>query len=69
MLSPAGDAGAAAVVAPVQGSDLCYHIESFGEMADYLLVARGGYRAPRIADETGLSLHRDNYFVMDGMGT
>ena len=69
MLSLAGDAGAAAVVAPMQGSDLCYHIESFGEMADYLLVARGGYRAPRIADETGLSLHRDNYFVMDGMGT
>ena len=68
MLSLAGDAGAAAIVAPVQGSDLCYHIESFGEMADYLLVARGGYRAPRIADETGLSLHRDNYVVMDGMG-
>lgn len=68
MLSLAGDAGAAAVVAPVQGSDLCYHIESFGERADYLLVARGGYRAPRIADETGLSLHRDNYVVMDGMG-
>lgn len=68
MLSIAGDAGAAAVVVPMQGGNLCYHIESFGEMADYLLVARGGYRAFRIADEEGLALRKDNYVVMDGMG-
>lgn len=68
MLSILGDAGAAAILSPQRGRDLCWHIESFGEMADYLLIARGGYRAPRIADETGLSLQRDNYVVMDGMG-
>ena len=68
MLSIAGDAGAAAIVAPQTDNALYYHMESFGEMADYLLVARGGSRAPRIADENGLALHEGNYVAMDGMG-
>lgn len=68
MRSIAGDAGAAAVISPRQGHEIYFHIESFGEMADDLLIARGGSRAPRIADEAGMSLCRDNYVVMDGMG-
>lgn len=68
MRSIAGDAGSAAIVAPQIGNALYYHMESFGEMADYLLIERGGSRAPRIADENGLALHEGNYVVMDGMG-
>jgi len=67
MRSIAGDAGAAAIVTHTPGTDIHYHIESFGERADDLLVARGGYRAHRIADEHALALRRDNYVVMNGM--
>ena len=70
MLSISGDAGAAAIVAPAEGKDISYHVESFGERADCLLIPRGGYRANRLTDTRGgdtLTLRADNYVVMDGM--
>ena len=60
------DAGFAAVVGRGNGS-MAFHMESYGERADALLLPRGGARVPRLADRSGLTLDRDNYTVMDGM--
>lgn len=69
MLSIAGDAGAAAIIGiRPEDETISYNIESYGELANLLLIARGGYRDLRIADENGMALRYDNYVVMDGMG-
>ncbi len=70
MLSIAGDAGAVAVISKVPGNDdrkIRYNIDSYGEQANALLVARGGSRASRITEDNGklLPLH-ENYCCMDG---
>lgn len=68
MLPIAGDAGAVAVVGYQEGNTMTFNIESFGERADCLLVARGGARANRITDDNGnLKMDKENYCNMDGM--
>ena len=60
------DAGFAAVIGR-GSSSMTFHMESYGERADTILLSRGGARAPRLANLNGLTLDRDNYTVMDGM--
>ncbi len=70
MLSIAGDAGAVAVISKAPKNEdrkIHYNIDSYGEQANALLVARGGSRAFRITDGDGkLQPLRENYCCMDG---
>ena len=68
LLSIAGDAGAAAILGQSQGAKALFHIESYGERADMLLVKRGGYRAPRLTEGEKLANIQENYCNMDGLG-
>lgn len=68
MLSITADAGAAAIIGHQLGNRLSVNIESYGERADCLLVARGGARANRITDQDGMLVNTiENYCNMDGM--
>ncbi|SDP35536.1 3-oxoacyl-[acyl-carrier-protein] synthase III C-terminal domain-containing protein [Selenomonas ruminantium] len=68
LLSIAGDAGAAAIIGSNETSEIVFHIESFGERADMLLVKRGGYRALRLTEGERLTDNIENYCNMDGLG-
>lgn len=72
MRSIAGDAAFAAIVGephPEQGTKMYFHITTNGDKADYLRVARGGYRANRLTDENGnLTEDKGNFVQMNGMG-
>ena len=68
LLSIAGDAGAAAILGKGIEGKTCFHIESYGERADMLLVKRGGYRALRITEGEELANIQENYCNMDGLG-
>lgn len=67
LLSIAGDAGAAAIIGNGD-EDAFFHIESYGERADMLLVKRGGYRALRLTENGDLANIQENYCNMDGLG-
>lgn len=68
LLSIAGDAGAATIIGRSDDSEAVFHIESFGERADMLLVKRGGYRALRLTEGEMLTDNIENYCNMDGLG-
>ena len=68
LLSIAGDAGAAAIIGRSETSEAVFHIESFGERADMLLVKRGGYRDLRLTENGQLTDTIENYCHMDGLG-
>ena len=68
LLSIAGDAGAAAIIGHSDNSEIVFHIESFGERADMLLVKRGGCRALRLTEDGKLINDIENYCNMDGLG-
>ena len=68
MLSITADGGAAAIIGNQSGNRMSVNIESYGERADCLLVARGGARANRITDSDGKLVDAiENYCKMDGM--
>lgn len=70
LLSIAGDAGAAVLIGrnKEKSHRLIFNIDSYGERADMLLVARGGYRAPRLTESGHIANIQENYCNMDGLG-
>ena len=70
LFSIAGDAGAAVVIEKnkTKSRRMFFNIDSYGERADMLLVARGGYRAPRLTENGHISNIQENYCNMDGLG-
>jgi 3-oxoacyl-[acyl-carrier-protein] synthase III len=71
MMSIAADAGSVAIIskyASDKNKKIFYNIESFGDRADLLLVARGGARKPKIIEGEDVNLLKENYCNMDGMG-
>ena len=64
-LSVFGDAGTAAVIEKCEGQKIFFNLQSFGELADAIIMERGAYRNAFLVDENSLNV-RENFAVMDG---
>ena len=63
-----GDAGAATILEKRKLAKSPYFaFNSYGKLADALMIPRGGARAVNLTENEHLSLDRDNYTIMDGM--
>ncbi|MBR5914498.1 MAG: ketoacyl-ACP synthase III [Selenomonadaceae bacterium] len=64
-LSVFGDAGTAAIISKRQGQKIFFNIQTFGELADTIIMPRGAYRNPFIVENNSLNVP-ENFASMDG---
>ena len=64
-LSIFGDAGSAAIVSKHNGQKMFFNIQTYGELADSIIMRRGAYRNPLIVENNSLNL-KENFASMDG---
>ena len=67
-LSVFGDAGSAAIISKRQGQKIFFNLQTFGELADSIIMRRGAYRNPLIVENNSLNVH-ENFASMDGFST
>ena len=64
-LSVFGDAGTAAIISKAEGEKIFFNLQSFGELADGIILRRGAYRNSAVVENNSLNV-RENFAVMDG---
>lgn len=64
-LSVFGDAGTAAIISKANGENIFFNLQSFGELADSIIMKNGAYRNSAVVENNSLNL-RENFAVMDG---
>ncbi len=65
-LSVFGDAGAAAVISKSFGQKIFFNLQSFGELADAIIMQRGAYRNSLLVKNNSVNV-RENFVTMDGV--
>ena len=64
-LSVFGDGGAAAVISKKVNQKIYFNLQTFGELAEGIIMPRGAYRNSLIVEDNSLNV-RENFAVMDG---
>ena len=64
-LSVFGDAGTAAIISKAEGEKIFFNLQTFGELADGIIMERGAYRNSAVVENNSLNV-RENFAVMDG---
>lgn len=64
-LSVFGDAGTAAIISKAKGENIFFNLQSFGELADGIIMKNGAYRNSAVVENNSLNV-RENFAVMDG---
>lgn len=60
-----GDAGSAAIISKREGQNIFFNLQSFGELADAIIMERGAYRNNFLIEDNSLDV-RENFATMDG---
>ena len=64
-LSIFGDAGTAAIISKSNVKEIFFNLQSFGELADTIILRRGAYRNPVIVKDNSIN-YFENFASMDG---